>query len=64
MLSFICSDTVVLGLGIGCVFLGMLVTMRFSIPVLVLVFICPEDEEESKQVGLIHIVISGSFQGH
>ena len=58
VISSIFSDTVVLGLGIGCVFLGMLVTLRFSIPVLVLAFICPEDEEESKEVGLIHIVIA------
>ena len=56
VISFIFSDTVVLGLGISCVFFGMLVTIRFSIPILVLAFICPEDEEESKQVGLIHIV--------
>ena len=56
VISFIFSDTVVLGLGIGCVFLGMLVTLRFSIPVLVLAFICQQHDEESKQVGLIHIV--------
>ena len=58
VISFIFSDTVVLGLGIGCVFLGMLVTLRFSISVLVLAFICPQHEEESKQVGLINIVIA------
>ena len=48
--------TVVLVLGIGCVFLGMLVTLKFSIPVLFLAFICPEHEAESKQVGFISIV--------